>query len=227
MFAGITDVLVWFVFSFVWMYFILYLLSLYRMQQGHCVYVPQVYLHTLHLYIYKIQKKSSPTSNVKQNICSIACPQNPLNHVLTSDGFWQQSSVFWIGQIVSLRELMTLRCCHNARWSPVGLLWPQPLFPFSSRPHHPITFNYWGESAHSTLATGSVNGIVGSPVGDGELASNRADMCGSWMTSSGARREPLSVRSSSRAELAFWSTNQFGEEGKINTGSPTWSQEGI
>lgn len=67
---------------------------------------------------------------------------------------------------------------------------------------------------------------MGSPVGKWELASNRADMCGLWMTSSGACREPLSVRGSSRAELAPCSTNQFGEEGKINTDSPTWSQGG-
>lgn len=119
-----------------------------------------------------------------------------------------------------------LLCCHNARWSPLELLWPEPLFAFSCRPHHPITFNYYGENAQSTLATGCLNGIVGLPVGDWELASNRADICGLWMTSSRARRELLSVRSSSRAELAPWSTNQFGEEGKINTGSPTWSQGG-
>lgn len=50
--------------------------------------------------------------------------------------------------------------------------------------------------------------------------------CGLWMTSSGARGELLSVHGSSRAELAPWSTNQFGEEGKINTVSPTWSQGG-
>lgn len=101
-----------------------------------------------------------------------------------------------------------------------------PSSPSSSRPHHPITFNYWGEDAQSTPSTGCVNRLVGSPVGDWEIASNRADMCGLWMTSSGARGELLPVRSSSRAELARWSTNQFGEEGKINTGSPTWSQGG-
>ena len=146
--------------------------------------------------------------------------------IMHSQVFWLCSSVFWICQIVSQRDLMMRLCCHDARWSPVGLLWPRLLFPFLSRPHHPITFNYWGENAQSTLATGCENEIVGSPVGDWELASNRADMCGLWMTSSGARGELVSVQSSSRAELAPWSTNQFGEEGKINTGSPTWSQGG-
>lgn len=60
----------------------------------------------------------------------------------------------------------------------------------------------------------------------GEMASNKADMCGLWMTSSGARRELLPIRRFSRAELALSSANQFGEEGKINTGSPTRSHGG-
>lgn len=125
-----------------------------------------------------------------------------------------KSSVFWAYR-------------HIGRWSLAWLQWPGRLFsPFSSWPHHPITFNYWGEDAQSTLAIGSVSGIAGSRVGDGELESNRAGMCGLWMTSSGARGEPLSVYSTSRAELAPWSTNQFGEEGKMNSGSPTWSRGG-
>lgn len=116
---------------------------------------------------------------------------------------------------MSVSELMAPACCHNTRWR------PQLLFTLSNRHRHPITFNYWEENVHNILATGSLSGIVDLLLGDGELASNRADMCGLWMTSSGAYREPLSVHSSSRAELAPWSTNQFGEEGKINTGSPT------
>lgn len=194
------------------MYFIV---QLCKLQQKQCI--------ILCVNIFRIHHKPLWQT---MSISSVACPQKSLNHVFTSDGFWQHSSVFWICQIVTDRELKTPLWCHNARWSLVRLLWPLPLSPFSSRLHYPITFNYWGENAQSTLATGCVNGIAGSPVGDLELASNRADMCGLWMTSSGARRELLSVRSFSRAELAPWSTNQFGEEGKINTGSPTWSQGG-
>lgn len=136
------------------------------------------------------------------------------------------SSVCWFCQIVSVRELMRPRCCHNASWSSVGLLRSHPLHPPSSRPHHPINFNCWGEKEQSTRATGFVSRPVGSPVGDWEIASNRADMCGLWMTSSGARGELLSVCSSSRGELACWSTNQFGEE-KWTQVLPLRVKEGI
>lgn len=40
----------------------------------------------------------------------------------------------------------------------------------------------------------------------------------------GLTGELLSACHSLRAELACWSFNQFGEEGRISTGSPTWSQ---
>lgn len=51
----------------------------------------------------------------------------------------------------------------------------------------------------------------------GDRLANRWVMCGLWMTYSGALRESVSKCSALRAELAPWSTNQFGEGGKINT----------
>lgn len=111
---------------------------------------------------------------------------------------------------------------------PVGAWWDScVLNPFPSLQAGfaiQLLLNYWGESMRCTLATGVEDGIVGSPLWDGELAGNRADV---WFMDDffQGSREVLSVRGSSRAELALWSTNQFGVEGWINTGFPTWSRE--
>lgn len=129
---------------------------------------------------------------------------------------------------LTLSSAYKFLCCHNARRSAVRLPHPQPLLPVWSRGfHNPISFNHRGEDMHSAPATGATDGIAGAVVRYGELASN------TWVTRVvygwlllGLVGEPLSVHRSSWAELAPWSTNQFGEEEKINAGFPTWSQGG-